>query len=95
MKFVTVRELRGSSAKVWRDLKEQDELVVTSNGRPVAILTPTDERGLEESLRELRQARALSAVRRMQEASMASGRNRLSAREIEQEIRAVRRGRRA
>jgi len=95
MKFVTVRDLRGSSAQLWRDLKEKGELVVTNNGRPVAIVTPTDEAGLEESLRDLRQARALRAVRQMQEASLESGRNQLRPKEIEAEIAAVRRGRRA
>ncbi|MGH8453147.1 MAG: type II toxin-antitoxin system Phd/YefM family antitoxin [Nevskiales bacterium] len=95
MKFLTVRELRGKSAQVWRDLKESGELVITNNGRPVAIVTPTDERGLEESLRDLRQARALRAARQMQQASLAAGTNRLRTKEIEAEITGARRGRRS
>lgn len=94
MKFVTVRELRGNSAKVWRDLEENGELVITSNGRPVAIVTPTDEQGLEQSLRDLRQLRALRAVQQMQQHSLATGKSRLRAEDIQAEIAAVRRERR-
>lgn len=95
MKFVTVRDLRANSARVWKELQQEGELVVTSNGRPVAIVTPTDERQLEQSLRDLRQARALRAVRQMQTAARDAGKDRLGLKEIDAEIAAVRRARRS
>ena len=50
MKFVTVRDLRGKSGQVWKDLARERDIVLTSNGKPVAILSAVTERNLEESL---------------------------------------------
>ncbi len=94
MKFVSARDLRSKSAAVWQALDREGELVVTRNGKPIAIMSPTDESQFEESLRDLRQARALRAVRELQEASVESGRSEMSQREIEAEITAARKERR-
>ena len=90
MRFVSVRDLRGKSAAIWRDLPDERELIITSNGRPVAILAAVDESNLEESLSAFRQARAVDAVARLQQRSVVAGTDRLSMDEIEAEIRAVR-----
>jgi antitoxin (DNA-binding transcriptional repressor) of toxin-antitoxin stability system len=90
MRFVSVRELRGSSAETWRKLAEERELIVTSNGKPIAILSAVSEENLEESLAAFRRARAISAVDAMQMASVKAGTNRMSLREINEEIAAVR-----
>jgi prevent-host-death family protein len=93
MRFVTVRELRSQSAGVWRRLADEPELVITSNGRPVAILSAVSSEGLEESLAALRRARATAAVETMQRRSVATGKHRLSRAAIAAEIAAVRKGR--
>ena len=49
MKFVTVRDLRGRSAEIWRELAIEHEMVVTSNGKPIAILTSTSEETFEQT----------------------------------------------
>lgn len=90
MKFVSVRDLRGKSAGIWRDLPEEREMVITSNGRPVAILAAVNESNLEESLAAFRQARAIDAVASLQRRSVARGVDALSADEIEAEIAAAR-----
>jgi prevent-host-death family protein len=90
MKFVSVRDLRGKSAEIWRDLPGEREIVITSNGRPVAILASVNESNLEESLSAFRQARAIDAVAALQRRSAATGRDKLSAQDIEAEIAAVR-----
>ncbi len=94
MKFISVRDLRSKSAQVWRELGEERELVLTSNGKPIAIVSATDEGGFEQSLREIRQARALGAARQLQEQSIAAGRDRLSDQDIHNEVKESRRGRR-
>ncbi len=94
MKFVTVRDLRGRSAEVWRQLAEEHELVVTSNGKPIAILTSTNEDTFEQSLREVRRARALQAVSEIQQRSVEQGRETLTEEEIDAEIVATRQSRR-
>ena len=70
MKFVTVRDLRGRSAKVWKDLKTEKDLVLTSNGKPMAIITGVEEDSLESTLAALRRDRAVRAVREIQQDSL-------------------------
>lgn len=93
MKFLSVRDLRGKSGEVWRTLPVVREMVVTSNGRPVAILSAVDEASMEESLSAIRQARAAAAVARLQQGAERRGLDRLAPDEINAEIRAVRRSR--
>lgn len=93
MKFVSVRDLRGKSADIWRDLPEEREMVITSNGRPVAILAAVSESNLEESLAAFRQARAIDAVAALQRRSVAKGTGALTGADIEAEISAVRKAR--
>ena len=95
MRFVTVRELRAGTAQLWAELPEEGEVVVTNNGRPVAILTPVDEAGLEAALSSIRRARAGAALDRIQRASLARGGDKISDAEIEAEIAAVRASRRS
>ena len=93
MKFLTVRDLRNKSAAVWRDLAEEKEMVVTSNGRPVAILSAVSEASLEDSVRAIRQSRAMQAVAELQRESVSRGTDQITDEEIETEIRSVRRKR--
>lgn len=93
MRFVSVRELRGKSAAIWKELAEEKDLVVTSNGKPIALLSATSEELLEESLVALRRARALAAVTAMQQASLKAGTDHMSSKEIDAEIHAVRQAR--
>lgn len=90
MKFLSVRDLRGKAAKVWKDLPEEKEMVVTSNGRPIAILASIGESNVEESLMAFRQARSIAAVAALQRRSVEQGTDRISPEEIDAEIRAVR-----
>ncbi|MBA4417991.1 MAG: prevent-host-death protein, partial [Syntrophus sp. (in: bacteria)] len=69
MKFISVRDLRGRSAEVWKNLPTERELIVTSNGRPIAILSAVNESNLEESLSAFRQARTVEAVMSLQHQS--------------------------
>lgn len=93
MKFVSVRDLRGQSAQVWRDLQGEREMIITSNGRPVAILAAINETNLEESLSAFRLARAIEAVASLQRRSVEQGMDRTTLEEIEAEIKAVRKKR--
>jgi len=90
VRFVSVRDLRGKSAELWRDLSREGEMVVTSNGRPVAILAAVNEANVEESLAAFRRARAVEVVAALQLGSSSHGRDRLTAQEIDREIAAVR-----
>ena len=62
MKFLTVRDLRTKSAQLWKELEDEQEMIITSNGRPVAILSAINENNLETSLNSIRRARVIEAV---------------------------------
>ena len=94
MNFVSVRELRSRSADVWHALAREKDLVVTSNGKPIAVLSATSGATLEESLAALRQARAQIAVAAMQRRAAETGADRMTLDEVNTEIDAVRRSRR-
>jgi antitoxin (DNA-binding transcriptional repressor) of toxin-antitoxin stability system len=90
MKFISVRDLRGKSGEVWKDLPADREVVVTSNGRPIAILSAVSESNLEESLSAIRQARAVEAVMSLQRRSVERGIDGMTMEEIDAEIKTVR-----
>jgi len=94
MKFLSVRDLRGNSARVWRELPLEKEMIVTSNGRPVAVLTAVNESNVEESLAAWRQARALQLITDLQTESARRGVSNLTMDQIDAEIAAARRNRR-
>jgi antitoxin (DNA-binding transcriptional repressor) of toxin-antitoxin stability system len=95
MKFISVRDLRGRSAEIWRELPGEREMVITSNGRPVAILAAVGESNLEQSLAAFRRVRAVEAAASMQRQSVVHGTDKLTAAEVEAEITAARKERRS
>ena len=90
MKFLSVRDLRGKSAQIWKELPGEREMVVTSNGRPIAILAAITEENLEESLLAFRRSRAIEAVVSLQRSSVEKGLDKISLNEINAEIKSVR-----
>lgn len=93
MKFLSVRDLRGKSAEIWKELPVEREMIITSNGRPIAILAAISESNLEESLAAFRQARAIEAVAGIQRRSADKGTDKITMAEIDEEIKAVRKKR--
>jgi antitoxin (DNA-binding transcriptional repressor) of toxin-antitoxin stability system len=90
MEFVTVRDLRTRPGQIWDKLRQQQDLIVTANGRPIAVLSHIGEDGVEETLASLRRAHAQAALSRLRADAAAQGLDRLSADEIEAEIAATR-----
>jgi antitoxin (DNA-binding transcriptional repressor) of toxin-antitoxin stability system len=73
-----------------RDLAQKDDLVLTANGKPIAILVGVDEDEFEEAARAIRRAKAQLALSRMRRQAATRGTDRLSSAEIDAEIRAAR-----
>jgi len=90
MKFVPVREFRLHPGAVWRKLKEEQELVLTSKGKPIGLLTPLDETNFERALRVWRQARGLEALAELQEDAKKRKLDQLPASQVDEEIRRIR-----
>ena len=72
MKFVTVRDFRNSSRDIWEKVSKDEDVIVTNNGKPTAILVNVSEDNLEEVLASIRQARAMRAINRLQEQASSS-----------------------
>lgn len=90
MKFVTIRDLRSKSRQIQDELPKCMEMVLTSNGKPIAIMTAISEESLEDSLAAIRRARAISAVTALQLQGVKSGKFMMKGREIDLEVKAVR-----
>lgn len=94
MEFMTVRELRTKTGQVWGVLEKEKDLVITSNGRPIALLTDIASSNLEEILAAVRRARGEWVVRQMRRSAKRQGLDKISVVEIEKEIRKSRREKR-
>jgi len=93
MKFVTVRDFRTGSANIWATLPQEQEMVITNNGKPVALLTPLSDKTLEETLEAVRRARAINAVKLLQQQSIKNGTDKMNLEEINAEIKKARKER--
>lgn len=90
MNFYTVRDLRTTPKSIWENLVTDGEVVITNNGRPTAILLDIADGSFEETLKAVRQAKAMIVFNSMR--SKAAARGYMSEEEIEAEIAAVRTG---
>ena len=90
MKFLSVRDLKTKSSQIWKDLPDQKDMVITSNGRPIALLSSINENNLEQVLSAFRQARAIEAVTSIQYESVRKGTDKITLEEINNEIKSVR-----
>lgn len=90
MKFLSIRDLKTKSSQVWNELPEQKEMIITSNGRPIALLSSINENNLEQVLAAFRRARASDALAAIQYNSIQQGTDAISMDEINAEISATR-----
>ena len=93
MKFVTVRDFRNSSRDIWDKVSNDEDIIVTNNGKPTAILISVSESNLDEVIASIRQAKAMRAFNKMRQ--QAASRGYLTEDEIDAEIQAYRSEKRA
>jgi antitoxin (DNA-binding transcriptional repressor) of toxin-antitoxin stability system len=89
VKFLSTRELRNRLRCV-RELAQKDDLVLTANGKPIAILVGIEDDEFEETAQAIRQVKALRALSRMRRQAAKRGLEPLSPSAIHAEIRLVR-----
>lgn len=92
MKFLSNRDLRNRPGFV-RKLARQDDLVLTANGKPVAILVGVEEENFVETAQAIGRAKAQLALSRMRRRAAKGGLFRLTQSAIRAEIRAARKKR--
>ena len=90
MNFYTVRDLRTTPKSLWDNLVTDGEVVITNNGKPTAVLFDISDGSLEETIKAVRQAKAIIAFNSMRTKAAAQGY--MSDEEIEAEIAAARKG---
>lgn len=98
MKTFTIRDFRTRPRQVQEALREEAEAVLTSNGRPVALIVPVDAGSLDGELAALRNARAVLALAELRHQAGRTGIGRMNSSEIDALIgksRKARRGGRA
>lgn len=86
MNFYTVRDLRTHPREVWDKLSETQEIIITNNGKPTALMIGIDDESLEDVLASVRQSMAMRAVNKLRIASVRSGRSDMTSEDIDEEI---------
>jgi prevent-host-death family protein len=91
VKFVSTRELRINPGPALERLQGEDqEVVVTSHGKPVALLIGVTGEDFEQTIQALRRARAQVAVTRLRAHAQRRGIDALDQDAIDDEIRQAR-----
>lgn len=90
MDFYTVRDMRTTPKTLWDSLTSDGCVVITNNGKPTALMLDISDGSMEETLKAVRQAKAMIAFNAMRDRAAMSGF--LSDAEIEAEISAARSG---
>jgi antitoxin (DNA-binding transcriptional repressor) of toxin-antitoxin stability system len=94
MKLVSVRDLRTKPTAIWKELSQSKEIVLTNNGKPIALVSSVTEDTLEDSLKLLRRLRAAAALEKIHQQSLAQGKDQTTLEEINAVIKRVRKARR-
>lgn len=73
MNFYSVRDLRTDSKSMWADLNRGDEVVLTNNGKPSALMIDIPEGSFDEIVQAVRQAKAMIALNSMRRKAAREG----------------------
>lgn len=94
MRFMTMRELRLKAASLRERLSEDEEVILTANGKPIGLFTAVDPENLEAELKAVRRARARVALDKIRQQAEDDGTN-LSSGQVDKVIARTRRRRRS
>ena len=73
MNFYSVRDLRTDSKRMWTDLTSGNEVVLTNNGKPSALVIDIPEGSFDEIVQAVRQAKAMIALNSMRRKAARTG----------------------
>lgn len=73
MNFYSVRDLRTDSKSMWQDLNRGEEVVLTNNGKPSALIIDIPEGSFDEIVHAVRQAKAMIALNNMRRKAAKTG----------------------
>ena len=93
MKFYSIGDLRNETSNVCEDVRREGEAIVMDNGKPTFLMFNVSEDSFETVLRAVRLAKATIAFNEMR--ALAEKNGYMTDEEIEAEIAAARKERRA
>lgn len=93
MKFITVSDFRTYSKKIWDDLIENEEIVITNNGKPIALLIPLMDSNLERTIKAVRRAKAIINMEEIWDVTIKNKNHKLSSKVIDNIISGARKKR--
>jgi len=94
MNLIAIKDLK-QPRRLKERLRNEQELLLTSDGQPVAVLVHVDTAEDPEAvIRSIRDARSRLALSRIREAARRGGTSRMTLAEINREVETVRAGRR-
>ena len=94
MNFVSFRELRTSTGKINDMLADNGKIVVTSNGKPKAIMLQVNDNNFEETLALINQIKLTRAISNIRATARRNGASEMTLDEINAEIQAARKEKR-
>jgi len=86
LNFYSVRDLRTHPKQVWKKLSEVQQLVITNNGKPSALLIEINDDNMEEVLASVRQSMAMRATNQLRINSIEMENSQITEEEINAEI---------
>lgn len=90
MEFVAVRDFRIRPGTIWKKLRKSKRMLVTSNGKPIALLTDMEGKDIEDELRADSIAKGMVALSKIRKHAREKGLNRMKVRDITKEINSAR-----
>jgi antitoxin (DNA-binding transcriptional repressor) of toxin-antitoxin stability system len=90
MEFISINEIGNFNANIWKSLPEIQEMIITDNGQPIALLTPLNAKTFEATIDSVRRAKAVSAVKLIQQQALRRNQNKMTMEDINKEIQSVR-----
>jgi antitoxin (DNA-binding transcriptional repressor) of toxin-antitoxin stability system len=90
MKFMSVDEFREATGQLRKILAGDEKIVLTTDGKPVAIVIDTDEDSFEDILNGINSAKSWEALKEIRKEAKERRLEKLSLEEINAEIAAAR-----
>ena len=82
MKFISVKDFKTAPPDIWKKLSAEREMVVTNNGKPIALMIPLNDEMLEDTVTAIRRIKAINALKKMQEISASLGNDKMTLEKI-------------
>jgi prevent-host-death family protein len=92
MRFIPIKDLKTKLRDILMTIKDE-EIIITSHGKPIAILSGVTEENLWKKVKAIRRSRAILALEEMQKRALELGLGKWTGSQIDSEIQAVRKAR--